>query len=452
MARPKSKASTSKSKTPKEQPVKKSTAKSKPAKKTPAKKNATKKVAKSIVPKKTVKSTKSTKLNKSAKVVSEPDQSTSKNVEVEKQTTPQPTSVLEFGPPRKVEVVFSFDTTASMYSCLVQVRRKVKETVERLFNEIGPENLRIGITAHGDYCCAKEVYLTKHLPMTTNVDTIVDFVENVAPTWGYTYPEAYEKVLEEAQNFAWMEDWAHVLVIIGDDVAHEKDDNPGNIDWREEVEKLKKLDVTIHSVQCLNRSHATNFYAELARRGNGCHLLLDQFSSIVDLVMAVCYRESNQQEKLQKYELEIQAQPGRYNRSVRFLFDKMLGRTANAAPPPGNMNVCLPGRFQVLEVDEDTPIKDFVVKQGADFKKGRGFYQFTKPETVQHYKEIVLMCKSTGDMFEGDYARTLLGLPTNAAAKIRPSDHEYFFFIQSTSHNRRLVAGTRFLYEISNSC
>jgi hypothetical protein len=48
---------------------------------------------------------------------------------------------------------------------------------------------------------------------------------------------------------------------------------------------------------------------------------------------------------------------------------------------------------------------------------GRGFYEFTKPETVQKYKEIILMDKN-GDMFEGDYARELLNLPKGFATML----------------------------------
>jgi hypothetical protein len=62
-----------------------------------------------------------------------------------------------------------------------------------------------------------------------------------------------------------------------------------------------------------------------------------------------------------------------------------------------------------LDVDEDIPIRDFVLKQGVQFKKGRGFYEFNKPETIQKYKKIITMDKTSGDMFEGSYARTLLG-------------------------------------------
>lgn len=128
----------------------------------------------------------------------------------------------------------------------------------------------------------------------------------------------------------------------------------------------------------------------------------------------------------------------------------MLGRAATTTVGPADMNAVSPGRFQVLDVDVDTSIKAFVEAQGATFKKGRGFYEFTKPETIQRYKEIIIMDKSTGDMFEGAYARTLLGLPTDTDAKIKPANFDYFFFVQSTSYNRKLIGGTKFLYEVED--
>ena len=54
-----------------------------------------------------------------------------------------------------IDIVFSFDTTGSMYPCLTQVRRKVKETVKFLFEEV--PNIRIGIITHGDYCDGDDV-------------------------------------------------------------------------------------------------------------------------------------------------------------------------------------------------------------------------------------------------------------------------------------------------------
>ena len=206
--------------------------------------------------------------------------------------------------------------------------------------------------------------------------------------------------------------------------------------------------VQVHGVQALNRKHATKFYAGIANLTGGVHLPLDQFSAIADLVMAVCYREARPAD-LEKYEQEVRA-GGRYNRSVQTMFDRMLGRTPKAGEAPGDMNAVSPGRFQVLDVDHDISIKDFVQAQGVTFKTGRGFYEFTKPEVIQDYKEIILMDPSTGDMFEGDYARTLINAPKGGpkGVRISPGEIDFIPFIQSTSHNRKLIGGTRFLYEI----
>lgn len=347
---------------------------------------------------------------------------------------------------KKSEVVFSFDTTGSMYPCLTQVRRKIQECVKRLFDEIGRDNLRIGITAHGDYCDAGMTYVTKHLPMTDDLNKIVNFVENVSGTGGGDAPECYELVLHEALSYNWTKGWNHVLVLIGDELPHEANANPGKLDWKEECKKLQAAGVQVHGVQALNRKHATKFYAGIANLTGGVHLPLDQFSAITDLVVAVCFREARPAQ-LEKFEKEVQA-GGRYNRTIQVMFDRMLGRTTKAGEAPGDMNAVHAGRFQVLDVDHDVSIKDFVLAQGVTFKTGRGFYEFTKPETIQGYKEIILMDPSSGEMFEGDYARTLINAPAGVSARVVPKDLDFIPFIQSTSHNRKLIGGTRFLYEI----
>ena len=73
-----------------------------------------------------------------------------------------------------IEVFFSFDTVGSMYPCLTQVRRKIKESVTRLIKEI--PGIRIGIIAHGDYCDRDTTYITKTLDLSDDVDKICNFV------------------------------------------------------------------------------------------------------------------------------------------------------------------------------------------------------------------------------------------------------------------------------------
>jgi hypothetical protein len=210
-----------------------------------------------------------------------------------------------------------------------------------------------------------------------------------------------------------------------------------------------KSEVAVYAVQALNRSHATKFYEELARLGGGFHVPLDQFSYVTDMVLAVCYRQSGE-EQLQHYEQEVTTQ-GRMNRGLNRIFSTMLGRTPTATYGAVDLQAVPPGRFQVLAVDKETPIKAFVQENGLTFKTGRGFYEFTKTETIQGYKEIVLMDRATGDLFAGEKARELLGLPVGETARIRPTDLvKYAVFVQSTSANRVLQGGTRFLYEVED--
>lgn len=347
-----------------------------------------------------------------------------------------------------IEIVFSFDTTGSMYPCLTQVRRNIKDTVARLAKEI--PSIRIGIIAHGDYCDKGSTYVTKHLPLTSDVNAICKFAEKVGPTGGGDAPECYELVLHEARSQPWSEGTARALVLIGDDVPHTVAHNPGRIDWRKEALELTKEGVAIYAVQALNRKHASNFYQELARISGGFHVPLDQFSYVTDMVLAVCYRQSGE-EQVQRYEQEVKTK-GRMDRGLNRIFDAVMRRTPNAtAVAPADLRAVPPGRFQVLRVDHDTAIKQFVLDNGLEFKTGRGFYEFTKVETIQGSKEIILMERSTGDFFAGDKAREVLGLPLGETTRIRPTDLDrYAVFVQSTSVNRVLKAGTGFLYEVAD--
>jgi hypothetical protein len=347
-----------------------------------------------------------------------------------------------------IEVVFSFDTTGSMYPCLTQVRRKLKETISRLLNEI--PGIRIGIIAHGDYCDADKTYVTKIFDLSGDVNEICHFVQNVEATGGGDAPECYELVLHQAQRLSWTPTNSKTLVVIGDDIPHAPAQTPQKLNWRDELKVLINEGITVHGVQALNRSHATLFYRELAEKSGGYHLNLDQFSYITDLFLAVCYQQSSD-EQLQNYEQEIINQ-GRMNRGLNKMFNTLLERTETTnLYAPSELKAVAPGRFQVLEIDADIPIKAFVLENGLTFKTGRGFYEFTKTETIQAKKEIILMDRKTGDFFAGEAVRELLGIPQGETVRIRPNSIEkYIIFVQSTSANRKLIAHTKFLYEVAD--
>lgn len=353
-----------------------------------------------------------------------------------------------------VEVVFSFDTTGSMYPCLTQLREDLKSTVKQLFKDI--PNIRIGIMAHGDDANRNELYDIKVLDLTDDQATVVNFVNKVPASYGGGPHANYERVLNEARSISWTAGKSKVLVVMGDEVPHGptfRANNGKSYNWRNDLELLLEAGVNVHGVHCLPgiRPGSRHFYEEIAKTTGGFYLTLEQFDSVTDLVLAICYKEKGK-EFVEQYEKEVVSK-GRMNRGMNQAFNSLLGRKADGKFSGVNMKAVPSGRFQVMQVKKDAPIAEYVKRNGLTFNVGRGFYQFTKSVKVQSYKEVVLMDKKTGDMYSGDRARELAGIPIGVDATVSPGKGnlvDYVCFIQSTSNNRKLLGGTKFLYEVED--
>lgn len=101
--------------------------------------------------------------------------------------------------------------------------------------------------------------------------------------------------------------------------------------------------------------------------------------------------------------------------------------------------------FNVKNSDNLT-ISSFVTSKRMKFSIGDAYYQLSKPETVQDYKNIVLMKNSTGKLYSGGEIRNLLSIPESGTIKLMPNRNlEYTVYIRSTSWNRKLVPGTKVL-------
>ncbi len=92
--------------------------------------------------------------------------------------------------------------------------------------------------------------------------------------------------------------------------------------------------------------------------------------------------------------------------------------------------------------------KEYLIKEmaetftGKPYQKGSVYYELSKTEIVQAYKEIAIVSKKDGKKFGGQDARNLLGLPS-AETKMKPGDFgDWRIFIQSTSYTRKIKPGT----------
>lgn len=381
----------------------------------------------------------------------------------------------------KMDLVISFDTTGSMYPVLAQVRREVEEFVKNMFKEF--TDLRLSIIAHGDYCDKDDPYTIRVMDFTRDEDKLCEFVRETKQTYGGDADECYELVLKTAHTeLNWREDADKLMILIGDAAPHGKNYrlNTEGLDWEEEAVKLAKDGVKIFAVHALSyyRVSSRGFYKAISKATDGIYLTLDQFNEIIDLIKATCYQQGGE-EKLNEY-VTIIRDSGRMTHSmennikrlrgeeIEETYERYFGSTSKerklsrmssedvTIKEMGELVPVLPGRFQVMTVDENCAIKEFVEKNGIEFKKGRGFYELSKAETVQQYKEVIMQDRETGEMFNGSQVRERLGLQPQSEKggvneRLHKADAEKFrVFVQSTSVNRKLIGGTTFLYEISD--
>jgi hypothetical protein len=118
----------------------------------------------------------------------------------------------------------------------------------------------------------------------------------------------------------------------------------------------------------------------------------------------------------------------------------------SAADVQAQLTPITPGAYGVYDVQHDEQIDIFIGQATRrPYQKGRAYYQLTKPVNVQDYKDVLI--EANGQVYSGPLskARALLGLPGHAV-RISPRDLSTSgctVFIQSTSYNRKLLAGTR---------
>jgi hypothetical protein len=88
------------------------------------------------------------------------------------------------------------------------------------------------------------------------------------------------------------------------------------------------------------------------------------------------------------------------------------------------------------------------------YTPGRSYYEFSKRERIQHYKQfaIAMVDKDTNEevVYTGPGIRAKLGLPDDGKTEVRVSPGEwnrkgYKVYVLTTSPNRKLIPGTRVL-------
>lgn len=111
-----------------------------------------------------------------------------------------------------------------------------------------------------------------------------------------------------------------------------------------------------------------------------------------------------------------------------------------------NLTPLMYTQYNLLPTAYDVRIDQLAERfTGSPLVRGCGFYQLTKKETVQDYKQVAVQLKQGGAIYVGKQARQLLGLPDQTVDVVPDSHPEYTIYVQSTAPNRKILAGTNLL-------
>jgi hypothetical protein len=347
-----------------------------------------------------------------------------------------------------MQILVSFDTTGSMSPASHEVKRRLTQFVNDIHAVI--PDAEIGLIAHGDY---NDRYDPRLLPFTQDIAVLKNFLDRAEHTSGHgNGGECYEWVMNIASKVDWTHD-KRVFILIGDEPAHgitqySIRNRTARFDWKTELNNVLARNVTVYQVRCLNDPDSRDYHNQLARIAGTPLLTLAQFNNVVEVLTAISFKEHSIA-SVETYAAQLN-DSHLLNRNLANIIDSLLGKVQTTDYVQfGNTDLQAvdPSRFQVLTVEQTIAIKDFVERLGIPYKKGRGFYELTKMETIQENKEVVLRHKRSGDMFSGSKARELIGLPYGMRGRItKQRGFEYDIFVQSTSVNRKLVPSL-FLYE-----
>lgn len=360
---------------------------------------------------------------------------------------------------RRIQIVLAGDTTGSM-GYLREEMRRAFEREARTLSQVFP-GIEIAVMFFGDDMNRCEVYPIKVLPFTTDISKVINFIRTTPNTYGGGPHANYERALYEGRLLKWADDAQKVFVVIGDEVPHNpsfRHNDGTSYDWRSELRMLVKMGVRVFGLHCLPgvRPASRSFYEEVARETGGSYLTLDQFNAVGDLILSVAYAQASI-DHLRAFEETVRGRGG-MTRNADANFARLLKRAAspNFLKPRSDGLVPVPaGQFQILSADPDIDkidIKEFLAGHGIVLKEVKRYYQFTKPELVQEYKDVVLYDKATGDFFTGQAARRILGLPDSGDVRIKPDQSilaKYTVYIESTSNNRKILGGTVVLVDVS---
>jgi hypothetical protein len=201
----------------------------------------------------------------------------------------------------ELQVVLMFDITVSMFHYFDEVRKKLQEIILAVKKEISRSQFAVfAYRNHGDEEKHDQIYYAS--PLTAHPEEVFRFIQGIKRGGGGEDAlTCMEDCFQEANKLAWNNSAKKAVVVIGDMPPHGVLDSVkkcyNGINYAEEIAQFKKKEIRIYSVFCGEKQRVRDFYQSIAKETGGRYLEIAEISSIADLLVGICMKETGKLDK-----------------------------------------------------------------------------------------------------------------------------------------------------------
>lgn len=188
---------------------------------------------------------------------------------------------------RRVEVVFVLDTTGSMAGLIDGAKKKIWSIANSIIDRHPGAEIRMGLVGYRDL---GDEYVTRHYPLTTDIQAIYGRLLSFVADGGGDTPESVNEALDVALSKM---DWGsgkadRVIFLVGDAPPHM--DYAQDRKYHEIIPEAVQRGIIVNAVQAGNIRSTAKVWREIAGLGKGEYLAIPQDGGRV-IIIATPYDE-----------------------------------------------------------------------------------------------------------------------------------------------------------------
>lgn len=179
---------------------------------------------------------------------------------------------------QRIEIGFVLDTTGSMTSLIDGAKKKIWSIANAIVDKNPDAEIRMGLVGYRDI---GDEYVTRHFPLTTDIQNIYAELLRCKADGGGDTPESVNEALDVAvTRLGWTDSGqsggkvSRILFLVGDAPPHM--DYPQDRKYPEVIKEAVSKGIIVNTVQAGDMASTRKFWQEMARLGGGDYHAIPQ--------------------------------------------------------------------------------------------------------------------------------------------------------------------------------